>query len=270
MSLTRQQGSGIGIGDTVVTVSKSFGSLPALGSGVVVLVWCWHGSNATFPVNACVDNQGHTYTQAITSAAGANRGGAAVFYCPKVLTSSGTFTVTCGTDQPNSNYFGICLVEVASSLGLGILLDSPGAGNSSGSTTAIDSSATASAPSVANVFVAGCCQIAQNEASITPEVLAPVWTNEGQNLSFAQIPGQGVSRVLSSLGGVQSAKWTASTAGFWSGVVAIFREGVATGGPGRGANNGKGGGKKGGPKGNDLFGPTLGINWGSVNEFGGN
>jgi hypothetical protein len=113
------------------TTTISFGSLPAVGSGI--LIWYVNGV-AAIPIldPTIADNQGagHVYLKAKAVTESNSGQMAAAWYLPKILASSGTFTITITHNAGSNNYSLVNIAEVTTGGG-GITLDQ----STSGTTT---------------------------------------------------------------------------------------------------------------------------------------
>jgi hypothetical protein len=184
------------------------------------------GTGASFASGNCTDNQlGNSYTLVQQSDV-SNGCRSAIFYCPSVVGSVGTFTITINPDGVGNTY----MVAAATEWDTAFEVGATGAQNASVGTAASVGSGTIAAERVLAAAVA----VAQSQASITVEVVSPVWTPEFEELSFAtDIPGEGNTRVAAASAPFTAA-WTLGNLGSWSASIAQFTPAAAQGGGGSG------------------------------------
>jgi hypothetical protein len=142
-TITRVKSTGKCFTNTSNDLTCSFATLPSAGNAIVAAFWGWDGG--TVPTISCSDNQGNTYTNAVTRRDATLQQWVAICRDPSIGTPSGTFTVTmsaAGPTQRNitgvaiefTNFAAADLDQTASNAGdLGTL---PGADTTATATTA--------------------------------------------------------------------------------------------------------------------------------------
>lgn len=242
--------------------AASFGSLPAVGRFILVQVFGWNSSNnLDFTTTATTDNQGNTYARAIQSTlVGGAR--AAIFYCERVATSAGTFTVTVNPGGASGPLVMVCtewagvfagslLATATDTSGPGTLHDSGATAAASGLVAAVMTiSGTNSLPFTVNppaydeqceepdnaAFQAGECDTRVTGAAVAQSC---TWTSATSIDSTACIAVFSDTRAV--LTTTQTWPWP-------DGVTSLTAEGIGGGGGGGAAsgNPATGGGGKGG------------------------
>lgn len=91
------------------TLSFSFGTLPQANNGIIVSAFGWY--SGTQPTLACSDNQGNTYTLAVSRFNVSGARWAAIWYAHPIGTPSGTFTVTVSATGPSARSITAVAVE---------------------------------------------------------------------------------------------------------------------------------------------------------------
>lgn len=110
MGLTIPQTSPKGRSGSASSQATTFGTLPAIGSMIVVNVMGYNA--ATFAANSVTDNQtGNVYSRALQAPAGSGGARVEIWFCPRVIGSTGTFTVTVNT--PAGSTIVVSATEVA-------------------------------------------------------------------------------------------------------------------------------------------------------------
>src|SRR5262245_48442463 len=104
MALTRVQATG-----KVTASTITFSTLPTVGNALIVPLLTWGGS-----LPSISDNQGNVYLHATIVTNSNPR--LQIFWCPRVATSAGTFTITFN----GGGYYVACAIEIGG-LGSGYL-----------------------------------------------------------------------------------------------------------------------------------------------------
>jgi hypothetical protein len=208
------------------TTAKSYSSLPTVGSGL--LIW-YTDAAAANPITdpSFADNQGagHVYLKA-KAVNEANSGQmAAVWYLPKVLASSGTFTITATHGAASSNYSLINIGEVTTGGG-GITLDQSASGTiTTGSPlTATTGTTTAAAEVVVSAMTVDGTQSNQGIGTGLGGTQVMVEQNDTLHIS-----GAGDYVVVSSTGAQTMSYAITAAHNDAAGVIATFKEVVAGG-----------------------------------------
>ena len=184
--------------------AASFPALPSAGNAILVYAVAWQGSSVTWPANGVSDNQGNTYSLAVTSAGVANSSyfATAIYYSTGIGSPSGTFTVT--ATPTTSAEITVTAVEysgIAATNALDKTASNYGSSNSpSSGTTAITTQAN---ELVAAVLGYGCASGVCSAS--TPLGYAARMAENDSNYADAQADDKTVSSV-----GAYSANWTTS------------------------------------------------------------
>jgi hypothetical protein len=208
------------------TTAISFGSLPTVGSGL--LFWYINAAAANPILDPTMaDNQGagHTYLKA-KAVNEANSGQmAAVWYLPKVLASSGTFTITVTHNAGSNNYSMVNTGEVTTGGG-GITLDQSASGTITTGTplTATTGTTTAAAEVVASAMTVDGTQSNQGIGTGLGGTQVMVEQNDTLHIS-----GAGDYVVVSSTGAQTMSYAITAAHNDAAGVIATFKEVVAGG-----------------------------------------
>jgi hypothetical protein len=223
MALAYVRDSGKKQGVNVNTHAGSFGTLPAAGNMIVVLVSGWH-NGSTFNVTAVTDNQGNTYTRVVDST---NVGGckAEIWHCPSIGSPSGTFTITIDPADASANYLEWVAVEVS---GQAISPADRNAENTGTEATTATSGTTA-ALSQADEIVFALASLSSSDTTLNIGTPAGYTEISEQENSQATIGHHAAYKIVASTAAV-SAEWTydqVEESIDWGAVIATFR--AATG-----------------------------------------
>ncbi|HEU5454218.1 MAG TPA: hypothetical protein VFU85_00900, partial [Nocardioides sp.] len=203
------------------TLTIVFTTPPSLGNGIIVPVISY---NTTAPPRRCVDNYGNAYVRVV----GPSTGGGPIatqFYCPKVLATGASFTIT--VTLHTSTWVVGNAIEV-SGVGDGLMVDQFAAASGSSTTPA---SGSTPALTASEVFVVGAHANNSVQASITVAVVSPVWVQEFESLPNTYTSGEADSRVLTGAAGTTtSISWTLAATGLWSALLVAYRASAATSG----------------------------------------
>jgi len=212
------------------TSSYSFGTLPAVGSLVIVLIDAWFTTG--YDVTSIDDNQGNgTYT--ILKNASAINGARGIIAYKENVASSGTFTITITHTGATGNYLNtraLSFTGVATSSPLDV------SATNSGQTTATDANVTSAATVNGNALVVAQCSVAI-AASTNVSLGANATTGYTNDLiyqDFAAIcAGSGDHKIVATAGAAQSANWshdnTDNGVDGWTAVIGVFKEAAAGG-----------------------------------------
>lgn len=194
-------------------VTLTFPSPPTVGNTLVVLAF----SRGTSTAPTATDNRGNIYTQA---ALATQPDPNAVILRASVTSTGSPLTVTV---QRNGGTVSAVAIELSGSL----VVDQT-VGNHGVATTP-STGTTAALTTTADVFVATAVGGNSTEASITVGVASPVWTQEFEILSGANLAyGEADSRLVpSATGTTQSASWTWPTNAIFAAVLAAFKAAAA-------------------------------------------
>ena len=246
MALSVVTRSGIKSGQNVGTFNFNI-TLPSNGNALIIEISCWNAGNVTFSAGNITDNKSNTWILAKTIFNNNGHGAAAIFYVEKVANSSGTYTITVASDKGSGNWFDCAVAEIS---GIGAKLN---LGNTASNTGQSPANPTVGPVSVTHTeeFVAAAMEIASGEGSIAVEVTSPAWTQDFEQLSFANnSPGEGDSKIVSSTGNY-SGNWTVGTPAQYAAVLAAFYASNA----GIPSNKSQKGNKKGGGGATNTFMP---------------
>lgn len=94
--------------DSLASGDVSFTTLPSAGNLIVVCISENRGAGVK-GVSTVTDNQGGTYTQAVTKTIAANNGAVSIYYREGISAPSGTFTVT--VTMTGATFFDVGLLE---------------------------------------------------------------------------------------------------------------------------------------------------------------
>jgi hypothetical protein len=213
MALTRVQSTGRVTANTT-TYTLTFATPPALGSGLLLAAIHYGGA---LPPTAVTDNRGHTYTRVVQYQNGSS---AAIFLCPAVTGTGAPFTLTVNQGGARDG----CAVAMEISGGpLSVEAFTGATGTSTTPATGATAALTAAEVCLLAVHV-----INTTQGSITVEAVSPVWLQEFEDLSFARIPGEADSRLVTgALASTPSCSWTDTAASTWAAVIAAFSGGAA-------------------------------------------
>ena len=197
------------------SVAVVFGTPPAVGNGIVVPVTSWSGG----PPTGAVDNYGNAYTVGPTIIQGGVPR-ASILYCPKIVASGASFTVTVSGPAP---YWTEMAIEVAG-VGSGLILDQSA---TQGGTSIAASTGATPALTADEVFLVAVLSTQSGQNFITVESVSPAWTEEWEELPASRSPGEADSRIrIGVLGTTQSCSWTLWVSDVYAALVAAFKPGV--------------------------------------------
>lgn len=215
MAAARVQTTGITRTSTAGTITASFGSLPAIGSLIIVGV---RGTgSANWADGDVTDNQGNNYDLAIVNNAASD---VAIFYTV-VTTSSGTFTVSVNPAALGNTQMTAGAVEYSGLWNQATCVDQTLAQTNASSTAA--GTGTTGSLSATGEVVAAVMAAALTATSITVETVSPAWSEEYEELSVTFGPGEFDTRVVSSTAG-QACNWTLGEAHSSFTAIATFKE----------------------------------------------
>lgn len=202
---------------TAVSATATFSAIPSVGNAIIVFVNTFDAPS--LPTTAVTDNRGNTYQQAITRA---NSVKTAIYFCPKITTTGGPFTVTV-TPGASAYRLVVMAVEVQGVGTAGLSVD-----KTASVATNFNSTLTCgptAALTANDVFLAACFASQQaGFASIVVNTTTPPWTEELEDTGSAQVNGEADTRVLSSAAGTtQSVVWTMNTSYTEAGVLVAFK-----------------------------------------------
>lgn len=214
MAFSRIQATGKITASGVSSFTITFGSLPAVGSGIVVGVLA--STTSAFPAGSCTDNQGNSYSIAYQQDYPFGGRKSVIFYCPKISTSSGTFIITVNPALGSLTFYGVA-VEVGG-VGGGLTIDVLTAG-AQGISSAPNAGAS-TARTVNDVFSVGSfvTGVAQTTIAVNTG-----WTQELEELTTTPI-GEIDSQVETAASGTAiNISWTMTTSDWWGGRVTSFK-----------------------------------------------
>jgi hypothetical protein len=197
------------------TAPRTFGVPPAVGSAVVVAIGTF---NTT--VTGVTDAYSNSYTLAAARTQGAVT--VAVWRCAAITATGATFTVT--PALASSNDYLVAMLEVGG-VGTGLTVDQSATQGGSSTTPATGATAALTGPDVLQVALHA---IGAGQSSITAAVGSPVWREEAEFLSFADLPGEIDSRIVTAATGTTpSASWTDTNSGVWAAALVAFKPAAA-------------------------------------------
>lgn len=211
-STGRARGSSTGFG-----VSASFGSLPAAGSTIIVMVGLWPQSLA-LTASQFTDNQGNTYAIAESRIVAGGNEVAIIAYAKNIGSPSGTFTVTF-TPANNGSFFDFCAIEVTGLDGTSPLDKTAKSGGTSGT---IDTTATATTSQADELLVACCARRGFGGFTVSSG-----WTEQvEENDDVSWQPMEGDTQIVAATG-TYSATWNNVPNNVWTACIATFKGGTA-------------------------------------------
>ena len=216
MAFSRIQGTGKVTATGVSSFTITFGSLPAVGSGVVVGVLA--STTSAFPAGSCTDNQGNSYLIAYQYDYPFGGRKSVIFYCSKVATSSGTFIITINPALGSLTFYGVAVEVGGVAGGLTIEATSGGAqGNGASANSGAPPSRTVNDVFSVASFVTG---VAQASITVTPVS----WTQELEQLTGSLV-GEINTRpeTNAASGGLLNTDWAFPTADWWAGRAISFK-----------------------------------------------
>lgn len=191
-----------------LTAAVTFAAPPVVGHGIIVVIDTFVAAGA---ITSVVDNQGNTYTLAVTKAETNLPNNLHIYFCSSITTTGNPFTIT-STGSSSSRF--MLAIEMGKSIAVDQVLSSNGAGASAsiGPTPALSGS---------NVF--SVAEIGTSSTTIAVDSTTPTWFQETEVLTGS--PGGEIdSRLVPNASGTtQSASWTLNGANFWVAVLAVFK-----------------------------------------------
>lgn len=220
MPITVNQTAQTAPGGGPATFPISFSATPTVGRAVILVV----GANGDVAISSVADNQGggNTYSRvafAADSSGGGNHSIAEIWWCPSIVTASGTFTVTATPTTPAEGAnFGAGLLEVS---GLSGSVDKTGTANDgTGTVTTISATASGANANPGDLVIA----IVNCSSQATDFSVAPSSGYTGLAIFSGGSNGISTTAGYKVLSGIEtsavSASWT--TGGYASAVVATF------------------------------------------------
>jgi hypothetical protein len=207
------KGSGGG-GGGVTSISFSFTGTPTVGNAIIVAIECGGGT-----VSSVTDNQGNTYSSKLQSTLTGGPWQAAIYECPNVTTSSGTFTITVNFSGATWGAGGAIEVSGLDTAGT---LDKTGSVNTATNSTAPSVTASAANTNTDDLVVA---VFSSATGSGTNTITGPntgytsIFSHGDGNLSNS---GAGGYKILSA-GETSSAAWTQNQSSGYAAVIATFK-----------------------------------------------
>lgn len=214
MALSRVQATPKVTTSAAPTLAIPFTTPPTVGNGIIVPVSTWSGG----PITGATDNYGNTYTLGPTI----QQGGiprASILYCPKVVATGASFTITVSAPFP---YWTANAIEVAG-VGSGLVIEQSATLGNPGSSA--PSSGATPTITVAEVFLVAVLAVQSFQSGgITVESVSPSWVEEFEELPGSRSPGEADSRVLTSATGtLQSCNWTLGISDVWAALIVAFK-----------------------------------------------
>lgn len=206
-------------------IQLTFSTPPAVGSGIIVMM-SGHKDTAGMTFGTCTDNRGNAYSIAIAQRRIVTNGESAIimYYCPRVTSSSGPFTITITSDGVNDHAFEGCAVEVTGLDG-GIL--NPARAGSEVTTVTSTPLAAVHTNLTGEAFVAAFFLRFGGTASIVVETASPAWIQEYEELDGTwnvSNCGEGCTRVKTFADEAVNCRWTtANGANCVTGIAAFTR-----------------------------------------------
>lgn len=218
--------TGLQTGSAVGTDSASFAALPAVGNHVLVASAIWETTAPS--MTAVTDNQGHTPNEDIERAAPSADCGASI-YSNKVVTSSGTYTVT--VDPAGSVWMEWIAFEVAG-LDATAHLDQTGSATSTTGTGAATADAVNTTASGLAVF----CLAVANENDSDIQLVPDTYTLLARNNNASGTVGFlcATKTYTSTETSTESATHETTLQTGWAAAIATYKD--AGGGGGGGGN----------------------------------
>jgi hypothetical protein len=211
-------------GSGVATASASFGTLPAVGNHVSGHTAVWHATRPTSVTFS--DNQSNTWATDAFEPDPGSPGSVAATGTAKVVTSSGTFTVTVATNQAANNFIEAVAVEF-SGLTTSSWLDQSSVGNWSASTskTVTDAGANTQASELV-LFTAAHNSNATNVGINPPTGYTQLAVNQDSNATIGFIAAY---KIVSSIE-TSSASWTWTDSSGGAAVLSTYKAAAGGGG----------------------------------------
>jgi hypothetical protein len=194
----------------------TFVSPPVAGQLIVLAFWGWNAPR--WEPQDVTDNQGNTYS--LVASAQASSVHVSIWWTVAGYVS-GSFQITVNPAVLGNFYGAGCATSWSSSLGNAWRPDARS--TATGTSTTPAPGTTAALDVNDEVVIATFC-IGATQASITVGVVAPVLTEDAEELSFANfVPGEANSRIVSD-GAAQAPTWTCATSSTWAAVCCTFAE----------------------------------------------
>lgn len=215
----------VGLGSSI---SSTFSTPPAVGSGIIVMV-AGRKNSGPMVFGACTDNRGNTYSVAvpIRSIPANTNYAITMYYCPRVTVGGAPFTITV-TGTGIDNTFGISAVEVT---GLeGGILNPARAGSEITSSTTSPLAATHT-NLTGEAFTAAFFLRIGSTTSIAVESVIPAWTQELEQLNDvanSSIVVEFDTRVKTFADEQVTCRWTTANAAFCATAIAAFTRASAS------------------------------------------
>jgi hypothetical protein len=213
--------------NTPGALSFSFASLPVVGNAVVVTVAVADSNLVamTFANGMVTDNQGNVYTlQVAQQVPLSTHIATAIYACPKVVTSSGTFTLQIAFGNETPHGIVVAAAEVGG-LGANSLLLETTQGSVQNPASGIASSGNTSMSITGERVIVGAMVRGGTQAasSIVAQALSPAWVQEAEELDASIYVGaEGVSRIVN-MAGVAAANWNHAPNATSAAVLAVFK-----------------------------------------------
>lgn len=209
----------------------SFGTLPAVGSLVVVTCFGQSNTGSFYNVTSVTDNQGNTYTLAKTSVIGTQR--SFIARAPNVA-SSGTFTVTVNNVNSTDNYL-VCRASSFTGIVTSSPLDQSGEATDPGPQAADAGVSTAGSTAQADELVVACASIGgTGDANLNIGTATTGYINIVNEQDYTlHSTGSCDYKIVSSVG-VQTANWShdditgSGAQDGWTAIIATFKAAVST------------------------------------------
>lgn len=208
--------------DNVASKAVSFGTAPAAGSLLVVMIATYDNSGGdAHGITSVTDNQGNTYTRAveIINPGSGQHEWSTIFYA-KNIASSGTFTITLTGANGSSNYYSFGVVEV-----IGADTTAPLDQTSTNTGTSTTPTAIGITTTVANEYVASAISLAANATSIT--VPTGYTSRFSEPADSPHQAGAGAEKIRTTTG-TETPVWTVGASVQWTVAMASFKAAVAT------------------------------------------
>ena len=234
MAIALNQSITVQTGSNVTSDAASFGSLPAAGSLVIVVISLWNTpGDGSDRVTSVTDNQSNTYTEAAQAVrTGASEDCCAAIFYAENVNSSGTFTVTINLEAgAYVEWSAHSFTGIATSSSLDQIGTNTGAGITSGSQPTV---ATSGATTQADELVVACASSA-NASSPNGDVgwaIPSGWTGElSKHVSQADTIAHDAAYNIIAATGTQTATWAAHATDVgdaWAAVIGTFKASAGT------------------------------------------
>ena len=216
MALSKVQSAAKAAG-TGTSIVLTFPAPPTVGNAVIV-----HGSFIDQTIGypyTFYDNYGNRFDAVNTESADPEfgKGTCPTWLCPKLVRSGAGYSITITLSA--SLTFNAGATEIGG-VGRGLELEDVRADYNVGTTPQSLTSAPFTTTEVVAVAV---CALDTTQASITAEVVSPVWTQEWETLSSPSA-GEADVRIITSAEGLSSrARWTLASSASWFAALTVFR-----------------------------------------------